>query len=224
MSAVSVAVFLVATQLSATQSLGMSTEQIFNFIVILSGLMLVIVALLRSGNFIRYIPHSVISGFVSGIAILIWVGQIKQLFLVDSQWIFTATQWLNVAVAIMTLTIILGLPRLRKGITGSAVLPFFPPTLIAIIVCTLVVQISGLPIAMIDTVFRPFPVHSFDWLRLQVPTTMSWELLRLSLPLAFELALLCYLDTLMTALIMDKLMRERYSAIGSWLHRVWPIQ
>lgn len=211
MSAVAVVVFTAALHLSPSQSAGMSADQVFNFTVILSGLILLLVAVFRLGNLIRFIPYSVISGFMSGIAVLIWIAQVKQLFVVDGQWTFGATQWLNVGVALLTLAIIIGLPKIRQRHIQRvvwALIPFFPPTLMAIVFCTFVVHALNLPIATINIDMSAFSGTVGDWLGAQIPNALSWDLLVFSVPLAFELALLCYLDTLMTALVMDKLSGE----------------
>ncbi|PIE46742.1 MAG: hypothetical protein CSA42_06945 [Gammaproteobacteria bacterium] len=212
MSAVSVAVFFAATQLSADKLAGMTVDQVFNFTVILSSLILLIAAILRTGNLIRLIPHSVISGFMSGIAMLIWIAQVKQLFLLDGTWTFGKTQALNTGVAILTLAIIFGLPRIPQRHIQRvvwAMMPFFPMTLFAIIFCTLLVNWLSLPIATIDIDASLFSGSLLEWVGTQVPSEFSWSLLWFSLPLAFELSLLCYLDTLMTALVMDKMSREK---------------
>lgn len=212
MSAVSVAVFFAATQLSADKLAGMTIDQVFNFTVILSSLILLIAAILRTGNLIRFIPHTVISGFMSGIAMLIWIAQIKQLFLLDGTWTFGKTQALNTGVAILTLAIIFGLPRIKQRHIYRvvwAIMPFFPMTLFAIIFCTLLVHWLGLPIATIDIDATLFSGSIVEWVGSQIPSEFSWNLFWFSLPLAFELSLLCYLDTLMTALVMDKMSREK---------------
>jgi SulP family sulfate permease len=48
---------------------------------LLSGLLLLIIGLLRLGRFIAFIPSVVISGFTSGIALIIFIGQIDNFFL-----------------------------------------------------------------------------------------------------------------------------------------------
>lgn len=205
MSAVAVAV-LAAESLHGGIS-GLSVNQVFNFTVILSGVILLLVALFRLGNLIRWIPHSVISGFMSGIAVLIWIGQVKQLFYVHEQWVIDQTVLLNVLIAVLTLLIIILLPRQKSAIL-KRIMHFFPPTLIAIVVCTLLVYLTQLPIETISIDSNVLSVSFSVWLSSQIPTTLSWELFWFALPLAFELALLCYLDTLMTALVMDKLTTE----------------
>ncbi len=205
MSAVAVAVLAAAHVHGNIGTL--SVDQIFNFTVILSGMMLVLAALFRLGNAIRWIPHSVISGFMSGIAVLIWIGQVKQLFYVENQWVFDQTALLNLFIVLLTLAIVMGLPR-QKNRLLIRLLDFFPPTLIAIVVCTLLVYLTQLPIETIDIETDVLSQPLSAWVSSQIPSQLSWELFFFALPLAFELALLCYLDTLMTALVMDKLTHE----------------
>ncbi|MBR0573052.1 SulP family inorganic anion transporter [Pasteurella atlantica] len=207
MSAVAIAVLVSAQQLSANQLEGMTVNQIFNFTVILSGFMLGFAALFRAGNLIKWIPNSVISGFMSGIAVLIWIGQIEQLFVIDGLWVFNKTALLNSLIALLTLAIILLFPK-TKNKTFRRILAFFPATLMAIIISTLVVHLFNIPIETINIDSSVLSVSISEWVQAQVPTHMSFELLIFALPLAFQLALLCYLDTLMTALVMDKISGE----------------
>ena len=47
---------------------------------LLSGVLLLIIGLLKLGRFIAFIPAPVITGFTSGIALIIFIGQIDNLF------------------------------------------------------------------------------------------------------------------------------------------------
>ncbi len=205
MSAVAVAI-LAAAHLHGNIGT-LSVNQLFNFTMILSGIMLILAALFRLGNVIRWIPHTVISGFMSGIAILIWIGQVKQLFYINQQWLFNQTTLLNVVIVLLTLLIVMLLPR-QKSRLLKRLMHFFPPTLIAIVFCTLLVYLTKLPIETISIDSNLLSQSFSVWLSSQIPKQLSWELVLFALPLAFELALLCYLDTLMTALVMDKLTKE----------------
>ncbi len=111
MSAVAIAVLVSAEKLGEAALDGMTVNQLFNFTVILSGLFLGFAALFRAGNLIKLIPNTVISGFMSGIAVLIWIGQIEQLFVVNDLWTFDTTALLNTLVAILTLAIIIFVPK-----------------------------------------------------------------------------------------------------------------
>ncbi len=208
MSAVAIAVLVSAEKLSTADLGGMTVNQLFNFTVILSGFVLFFAALFRAGNLIKWIPHTVISGFMSGIAVLIWMGQIKQLFFIEGHWVVDKTVLLNALIALLTLAIIVLFPKINSRFIRRA-LGFFPATLVAIIVSTLVVYVFRLPIETINIDTNILSVSVTDWVTAQIPTHISLELFIFALPLAFELALLCYLDTLMTALVMDKISREK---------------
>ncbi len=74
---------------------------------------------------------------------------------------------------------------------------------------TLFVHIFNIPIETINIDSGVLSVSLSDWVQAQIPTHISWDLFIFAVPLAFQLALLCYLDTLMTALVMDKISREK---------------
>ncbi|PID66468.1 MAG: hypothetical protein CR975_02670 [Gammaproteobacteria bacterium] len=208
MSAVAIAVLLSAEKLSADILDGMTVNQVFNFTVILSGLVLGLAALFRAGNLIKWIPNSVISGFMSGIAVLIWVGQVKQLFIIDNNWVFDQTALLNTGVALLTLGIIIAVPKTKNRFLRR-VFGFFPATLMAIIVSTILVHLLHIPIETVNIDSSVLSVSIGEWVQAQIPTHISLDLFIFAVPLAFQLALLCYLDTLMTALVMDKISREK---------------
>ena len=54
--------------------------QFINLVLVLCSAILLIAAVCRLGRLIQYVPSVVVSGFMSGIAILIWVDQSKKLF------------------------------------------------------------------------------------------------------------------------------------------------
>src|SRR5712671_5706502 len=47
---------------------------------VMAGVILVVMGLLKLGNLIKFIPYPVTSGFTSGIAVIIFVGQLKEFF------------------------------------------------------------------------------------------------------------------------------------------------
>src|SRR5690606_28957775 len=57
---------------------------------LLSGLLLLIIGILRLGRFIAFIPSAVISGFTSGIALIIFIGQIDNFFGIKTPAVETA--------------------------------------------------------------------------------------------------------------------------------------
>src|SRR6185312_387936 len=124
----------------------------------MAGIMLIIMGFARLGTIIKYIPHSLITGFTSGIALIIFSSQVKDFldlsmgdvpadFLQKWKSFFLNISSINiyaVAIAAATILIILLWPKVNKKIPGS---------LIAILVATAVVQFFHLPVETIGSRF-----------------------------------------------------------------------
>ncbi|MGB3735825.1 MAG: SulP family inorganic anion transporter [Ilumatobacter sp.] len=96
---------------------------------ILAGAMQIVFGLLRVGALMRFIPRTVMLGFVNALAILIFMAQVPHILLSDETAAIRDSQLaLNIAFIIVGLTIIYGLPRL--GGIGKAI----PSPLVAIVV------------------------------------------------------------------------------------------
>ena len=181
-----------------------------NLVFFLTGILLVIAAVCRLGKFIQFVPKTVISGFMNGIAILIWVDQTKKLFGIAGQQRFDGALAVNVAVAlaamIMAFVAPWGVARLFPRIKA-----FLPGTLIAILAVTIVVQLAGCDIEMVKTakIENTFAAWA-DVVKNNVPTNWDPSLVLLALPFAFQLMMLCYLDTLLTSLVVDKKMTQLF--------------
>src|SRR5689334_14578027 len=125
---------------------------------IMAGIFLVILGVARLGGIIKFIPHAVITGFTSGIAVIIFSSQVKDLFGLRmgavpadflEKWRAFAehagsSNAYALGIALLTLGIIIGWQRLHTRIPG----PF-----VALILSTLVVQIFGLPVETIGSRF-----------------------------------------------------------------------
>ena len=181
-----------------------------NLVFLFTALLLLIAAVCRLGRFILLVPKSVISGFMNGIAILIWVDQAKKLFGLGGQTPYEGAIATNAVVAVAAFLIAFLMPIMAKRRfprLGS----FLPGTLVAILVVTVVVQLSALDIQMTKTEQVENTIAA--WTAVvdrNVPVDWTLQLLLLALPFALQLTLLCYLDTLLTSLVMDKKMQERF--------------
>src|SRR5690554_5514801 len=125
---------------------------------ILAGIMLVIFGVLRLGALLKYIPHPLIVGFTSGIALIIFSTQMKDAFGLEianvpadflGKWeaYFTNYSTVNfVALAITVATILIS--TLFRRITNK-----IPGSFVAIILMTLVVYFFELPVTTIETLF-----------------------------------------------------------------------
>lgn len=115
---------------------------------LLSGIVLLVIGLLRLGRFIAFIPSAVISGFTSGIALIIFIGQIDNLLGVKTPATDTAAQKIlgyfqggfvpslqSLVIGLLVIATMLFMP---KKWTAR-----FPASLLGIILATLLSSIAG---------------------------------------------------------------------------------
>jgi SulP family sulfate permease len=166
-------------------------------------------AVFRLGKYITIVPAVVISGFMNGIAILIWVGEIKKLFGVGGSEAYTGGLAANISVALITLVLLFALPKIIQK-TLPRFRSFLPGTLITIVVMTVAVQMTALGIET-PTLSG---IKTFDDLTAlvskQIPGSFDLNMIWLALPFALNLTLLAYLDTLLTSLVVDKKVKETF--------------
>ena len=217
MTAVSVLVIAYATSTGRYAENGLELAfpgadpvQFVNLVFVLTAVILLIVALLRLGRLIQFIPRTVISGFMNGIAILIWADQVKKLFGLAGEQPYEGSTQANVLVALATFAIAFAI-----SILGKRLFPrfqsFLPGTLLAILIVTVAVQLSALDIQMTKTEKVENSIAAWSALvERNLPVNWDTDLVLLALPFAFQLTMLCYLDTLLTSLVMDKKMFERF--------------
>jgi SulP family sulfate permease len=152
--------------------------------VLLGGVVQVALGLLGLARVMRFVPRSVMVGFVNALAILILTAQLPQL---------TDVPWAVYPLAAVGLGIIVGLPRLTTAV---------PAPLVAIIALTLVTVTAGIAVPTVgDQGELP---DSLPTLGLpDVP--FSWETLRIVAPYALAIALVGLMESLMTAKLVDEL-------------------
>jgi len=206
MSAVSAVIVAFAADQYAGQAA--MAVQFTNLVVLLCGVLLLVMALLRLGRFIAVVPNVVISGFMSGIALLIWIDQIAVLLGWGEKVALSGPLWGNLLIASGTLGCIFLLAPVMRRLVGHRA-RFLPSTLLAIVLMTLLSHALRMPIETIELSGRLGSLSSFlQLVRQQVPTDWSLSTLAAAFPFALQLALLCYLDTLLTSLVVDKISGE----------------
>ncbi|WP_380702391.1 SulP family inorganic anion transporter [Salinithrix halophila] len=149
---------------------------------ILTGVLQILMGLLRLDRFMSFIPHSVVLGFVNALAILIFMAQLPH---------FAGESWLMYGVVGGTLAIIYLFPRLTRA---------FPSALAAIVVMTTVSMAMGLDLKTVGDmgeITRSLPAFHLP----QLPLT--WETLTIIFPYSLALAIVGILESLMTATIVD---------------------
>jgi len=188
-------------------------EQFITLVFILSAVIVLLFSILRIGKLIELVPQVVIFGFMNGIAMLIWVDQIKKLLGWGGSDKFTGNTLINVAIALVTFAMIFFVPiMLKKYNVRKSIRMFLPGALVGIVVMTLITSLTGVEIEMvklgasIDT-FSGFIEHvTMYFPRVEI---FRFNYIIQALPYALELSLLAYLDSLLTALVVDKMTGEK---------------
>jgi len=149
---------------------------------ILAGIIQIVVAQCKLARYIKYVPRSVMTGFVNALAILIFAAQLPQ---------FNGANWQMYLMLAAGLAIIFLFRRVTKVI---------PSALVAIVVLTIVSTETGARVKHVgDLGALPsaLPVLGLP----QVPVNL--ETLTIILPVAFAIAMVGLLETLLTAQVVD---------------------
>ncbi len=215
MSAISAIVVAFAmTHYETHQQSALSPDQFITLCFLMTGGLLALAGFLRLGRFISYVPNIVISGFMSGIALLIWTGQTKVLFGIGGIAPLEGSVFLNATIVVSTVFIMFASPMLLKRFIPHTAL-FFPGTLVAIILVSLASNALGLDVQHVSLRGN---VSSFEGLKntvlAQWPRGAAWHDFSAALPFALKLTLLCYLDTLLTTLVIDRMTGDRSGQNG----------
>ncbi|MBR1964107.1 MAG: sulfate permease [Muribaculaceae bacterium] len=175
----------------------------------IAGLILVVMGLFRLGTVIKFIPYPIVVGFTAGIALTIFSTQINDFFglglsNVPSEFIpkwgvyiqnFTQIDISTLIVGLASLFIIIGTPFISKKLPGA---------LIAIIVITVAVYLIKLfvPEFYVETIGDRFSGMSSE-----IPAphgfNISMSTINQLLPSAFTIAVLCAIESLLSATVAD---------------------
>jgi SulP family sulfate permease len=178
---------------------------------IMAGVILVIMGLARFGSVIKFIPHPVVVGFTSGIALLIFSTQIKDLFglaiekvpseFVD-KWIeysfnLSSVNFYAFGTAALALFIIIIFPKITHKIPGS---------IVALLVTTAIVQIFHLPVETIGSKFGELP----SALPSPVFPEIDFATIKNLIGPATTIAILAAIESLLSAVVADGMIGGRH--------------
>ncbi len=209
MSAVSAVLIAFAFEKAELGGMGVSPNHFINLVFIMTGVMLILFGIFRFGKYIALVPKVVVSGFMSGIALQIWFDQVSVLTGFNGKKILEGDMITNLSVALGTVALVFGLGSFMKKFMGAAA-RFLPATLLAILIMTALSMTLGLSIEKTNLQEGITGLASFgSFVKSQIPSNITWGLIVMALPFAFQLALLCYLDTLLTSLVVDRMSGER---------------
>jgi sulfate permease, SulP family len=179
---------------------------------LLAGCILVGIGFLRLGEFIRHIPHAVLIGFTSGIAVIIFASQLRDLFglslvrkepgpflpKLEALWHAAPTaNFSAILVAALTIGVIVTLRRVR---------PHWPGLLIAIVAASVAAALLGLSVETIGTRFGGVPSS------LPSPALPPIDLAKVVqvLPDAIAIAFLAGIESLLSAVVADAMSGRRH--------------
>ncbi|MBH0228664.1 SulP family inorganic anion transporter [Halobacillus yeomjeoni] len=149
---------------------------------ILTGIIQFVLGALKIGQFMKFIPRSVMVGFVNALAILIFTSQLPH---------FVGAGWMMYAMVAGSLAIIYILPRFTKAV---------PSPLVAIIIMTIVVITTGTDM---KTVGDMGELSSTLPIFLLPDIPLTFQTLEIIFPISLALAFVGLLESLLTAQIVD---------------------
>lgn len=177
---------------------------------LMAGLILVAAAVLRLGQWIKYIPEPVVTGFTAGIAVIIFSSQIKDLLGLSmvsvpaefiekwpAFWEARDTVGIAAFVGLGSLALILILRRLAPKVPGF---------LVAVVLASAAALLLGLDVETIGSRFGGIPDH----LPMPVMPVVTLEKLRTLLPAALTIAFLAGVESLLSAVVADGMTGRRH--------------
>lgn len=200
----------------------------------MAGVIQVAMGILRLGRLINFVPHPVTTGFTAGIAVVIASIQISGLLGLDvtsapaeffgrleAYWdARDSAAWGEAAIAVLTMAILIVVPR-RSKIPGP-----FLALCIATLVAAMLAHWGGVDVATIATEFKSVVNGEVVWGIPSVPPAPAWPwsyggpdgtslvfnfaLVRELTPVAFAIAMLGAIESLLSAVIADGTTGDRH--------------
>lgn len=203
---------------------------------ILAGVLLILLGLFKLGAVIKFIPYPIIIGFTAGIALTIFTTQMGDVLgltqtVTDAagniatvplktpgdfigKWVCyfqnidTFNLW-NFIMAVLSIVIIAGLPRLLRRVP---VLNKIPGSLYGIIIVTLLVLVmkNCFGISDIDTIGDRFKIQA-SLPAVEVPS-VTWAMVQKLMPVAFTIAILGAIESLLSAAVADGVIGDHHNS------------
>ena len=181
---------------------------------IMAGIMLILMGVCRVGSLIKYIPHTITTGFTSGIAVTIVIGQLKDFFgltfkegthAVETMEKLSAVgssmstfNYLSVIVGIIAVAVLVFWPKISKKIPGS---------LIAVLVGVVVVKLLNMRVNTIGDLYeisRALPKFSMPVIEMDMVIKL--------LPSAFTIAILAGIESLLSCVVSDGMINDKHNS------------
>ena len=176
-------------------------------VVFLAGALQILFGWLKLGNFVRYIPYPVISGFMSGIGVIIILLQFHPLLgassvsapleaLLKLPGAMAQVNWYSLGLGTLTMAIVFLTPPKITRTIPSPLLALVAGSLLAMFFDMPVAKIGEIPIGLPKIVLPLFPI----------------ELVAKVVPMALALAVLGTIDSLLTSVVADSMTKTRHNS------------
>lgn len=180
---------------------------------ILAGIILVIMGICHFGSLIKYIPYTITTGFTCGIAVTLFVGQLKDFFglsikSVPSEFLDKVIVYAKNIKSVNITASLIGLSAIAIMLIWPKITDKIPGSLIAIIITTAIAYFAKLPINTIGSVYgdlnSSFPAF-------HVPS-ISMNLIQKMLSPAFTIAVLAAIESLLSAVVSDGMIGDTHKS------------
>lgn len=179
---------------------------------IMAGIFLFLMGTFRLGSYIKFIPYPVTVGFISGIAVILFAGQISDLFgltlagrepadfLPKLEALWAAIGTLNTAALLVSAGTVLVILGMRRW------LPAWPGILVAVVLAAAAAYVLKLPVETIGSRFGGIP-NSLP--APSIPPISASAIIDV-LPDAVSFALLGAIESLLSAIVADGMTGRRH--------------
>ena len=179
---------------------------------VLAGIFLILMGLLKMGNLIKFIPYTITTGFTSGIAVTIFIGQVKDFMGLTFQnspisTIEKLMEIFNCIPTLNTTAIIIGFVSLIILIIWPKISAKIPGSLIAVIVSALLVKFMDLNVNTIGDLYT----ISSSLPHFTMPN-ITYETVRNVLPDAFTIEVLAAIESLLSCVVADGMIGTRHNS------------
>jgi len=178
---------------------------------LMAGIMLLIAGIARFGAIIKYMPQPVVTGFTSGIALIIFSSQIKDFFglVIEKTPADFIPKWLSYIENASTLspaTFAIGAISFATIYLTRRFAPKLPAFLFAVVIGSIAAVLFHLPINTIGSQFGDLPNM------LPAPSLPHFDIGRVKelFPSAFTIAFLAGIESLLSAVVADGLSGSRH--------------
>ncbi len=177
----------------------------------IAGIILILMGVCGLGKLIKFIPQTITTGFTTGIALTLVIGQLKDFMglTFNESPIETIDKLKEVISCISSFNVeafLIGLLSLAILIISPKIIKKVPPSLIAVIVCAAVVKIFKLDVNTIGSLYE----ISSELPKFSIPS-LNLETVRNIIPDAFTIAILAAIESLLSCVVSDGMIGTKHS-------------